>query len=71
MNNHSCFLKYEKNCIRMTRAFLAIIIMIKLLTNRDNTKKQPIVAGDLDDENLGNLSVPNPLKLLRRYFPSA
>ena len=55
----------------MTIAFLAIIIMIKLLTNRDNTKKQPIVAGDLDDENLGNLSVPNPLKLLRRYFPSA
>ena len=43
--------------------FLAIAIMITLLTNRCSTKKQPTVAENLDDDS-------QPLKLLANIFLS-
>ena len=43
--------------------FLAIVIMITVLTNRCSTKKQPTVAGNLDDDS-------QPLKLLANIFLS-
>ena len=64
MNNHPCFLKFEKKCIKMKTCstnFLAIVIMITLLLIEMQHKKQPNVAGNLDDAS-------QPLELLVNIF---
>ena len=69
LNNYPCFLKKEKNCITMkTRStvFLAIAIMITLLTNRISTKNSLLWQEIL----MMFLSVPQTLKLLANIFPS-
>ena len=70
VKNHSCFLEQEKNCTRTKKrstTFLAIAIMITLLTNRCRTENSLLWWEIL----VILLSVPQLLKLLRKYFPPA
>ena len=59
------FWSERKVVLRMkTCSIVAIAITITMLTNGCSTKNQPTMAGNLND-----VAIPQPLKLLSRYFP--